>query len=186
MQVKEILTLAAQGLGREDLIEALESEERTSETEKELACLLRGYNFVENEIALEYFPLKAEETFACEGGRLAYTLFAHAPVNVHKVTDEAGKNVDFTLYSAYLSLPAETKTVHVIYSYAPEKKDFGDESAFSGSISARLMSHGVASEFLLANGRYTESDLFQKRYHDALRAAGILRRRLSMHARRWV
>ena len=186
MQVKEILALAAQGLGREDLKEALEGGEAAEETQKELACLLRGYNFVENEIALEYFPLKAEESFPCAGGNLAYTHFAHAPVNVHKVTDKAGREVDFKLFPAYLSLPDGTDEAMVLYSYAPEKKDFGDESAFSGRISARLMSYGVASEFLLANARYTESDLFQKRYQDALRAAGILRRRLSMHARRWV
>lgn len=185
MQVKEILTLAAQNLGREDLKEALEGGEPSAETQKELACLLRGYNFVENEIALEYFPLKAEETFACADGRLSYTLFAHAPVNIHKVTDGAGKEIDFKLFPAYLSVPAAAEAT-VLYSYAPEKKNFEDESAFSGRISARLMSYGVASEFLLANARYTESDLFQKRYQDVLRAAGILRRRLSMHARRWV
>lgn len=186
MQVKDIIALAAEGLGREDLKEAMDSEERSEETQKELNCLLRGYNFVENEIALEYFPLKAEESFACENGKLAYTLFAHAPVDVHEVVDGAGKRVNFTLFPAYLALPEGVHTVKVIYSYAPERKNFNDESAFDGKVSPRLMSYGVASEFLLANARYQESDLFQKRYQDALRAAGILRRRLAMHARRWV
>lgn len=186
MRVKEIIALAAQNLGRGDLKEALEAEEVDAALDEEISLLLHCYNFVENEIALEYFPLKAEESFVCDGGKLPYTLFAHAPVNVHKAEGGAGNNLNFKVYPAYLLLPEGTGTVKVRYSYAPERKTLNDDSAFSERVSPRLMSFGIASEFLLSLARYSESDMWQRRYQEALRAAGILRRRLSVRARRWV
>lgn len=186
MKIKQILALAAQELGREDLKAAVLGEENAPDCGEEVDNLLRCYNFIENEIALEYFPLRAEETFRVQNGRLAYTLFSHAPVDIHKAADGAGRSLKFEIFPAYLSLPKDADTVCVTYSYAPERKDIEGDSAFSGKISERLLSYGVASEFLISMARYSESDLFQKRYQDALRAAGILRRRLAMSARRWV
>lgn len=186
MLVKEIIALAAQNLGRGDLKTALETGTEDGALQEEVHSLLRCYNFVENEIALEYFPLKAEESFVCEGGRLPYARFAHAPVNVHKAEGPAGNDFDFKMYPAYLLLPEGTGTVKVTYSYAPETKALDDECTFGEKISPRLMSFGIASEFLLSLARYSESEMWQRRYQEALRAAGILRRRLSVRARRWV
>ena len=188
MQVKEVIALAAQNLGRNDLKEALDvgEEARAEGVKEELTSLLRCYNYVENEIALEYFPLRCEETLEEGDGKLLYTHFSRAPVFVHKADDAAGNKVDFKMFPAYLSLPAGIGKVTVTYSYAPEKKGENDESAFGERISARLMSYGVVSEFLLTAARYSEADMWQQRYREALRAAGILRRRLAVRARRWV
>lgn len=186
MKVIDVIALAAQNIGREDLKQALDAETVSAETQQELDSLLRCYNFVENEIALEYFPLVAEETFVCNDGQLRYTLFTHAPVNVRKAADGAGRNLEFRIFPAYLSLPEGAGGVKITYEYAPEKKNFEDDGAFSGKVSERLMSYGVASEFLLTAARYSESDVWQQRYQDALRAAGILRRRLAVRSRRWV
>ena len=188
MQVKEILALAAQNVGRTDLKNALAlSEENREESAKEeISSLLRCYNFVENEIALEYFPLKAEETFEESGGKLRYTLFSRAPVFVHNVNSASGLAVDFKTFPTYLSLPEGIGRVTVSYSYAPETKTESDECAFCERVSARLMSYGVASEFMMSSARYSEADMWQRRYQEALRAAGILRRRACVRARRWV
>lgn len=184
MRVKEIIALAAQNIGRGDVKKALEAE--TDACGEEIDSLLRCYNFVENEIALDYFPLKAEETFSFDGGKLPYTRFAHAPVNVHKAEGTAGNSLEFKIFPAYLLLPEGAGTVKVTYSYAPETKSLGDECAFGEKISARLMSFGIASEFLLSLARYSESNMWQRRYQEALKAAGILRRKLSVRSRRWV
>lgn len=59
MKVREIAALAAEYIGREDLAEALSVLE--GEPEGELKALLRCYNLVENEVAIDYFPPKREE-----------------------------------------------------------------------------------------------------------------------------
>ena len=184
MKVKEVIALAAENLGREDLSSELETLDGAPEGE--LKSLLRCYNLVENEVALDYFPLKAEEEVLPQNGRIPYSELAHAPVNFFRMRGGDGRDVDFEAHPAYLSVPAETGALTVVYAYSPEHKEIVRESEFSGKITARLLSYGVACEFCLTSARYAEAALWERRFRDALRAAEIIRRRLKVRARRWL
>lgn len=184
MTVKEVIELAAQCLGREDLSEAVASLE--GEPEGEVKALVRCFNLVENEVALDYFPLRKEETFTPQTRELPYLGFASAPVDILGVTDGAGRAVEFEARTMNIYLPAEYDKVTVTYSYAPAQKEIDGVSDFSGKVSARLLALGVAAEFCLTASRFSEAAMWDKRFRDALRAAGIIRRKLSMRSRRWV
>lgn len=183
MTVKEVIALAAENLGREDLSAAVASAE--GEPEGELKSLLRCYNLIENEVALDYFPLKREESFSPKNGRIDFSELSAVPVDFYCVQDESGADVRFVLHPAYLSLPEGTGKVTVKYACAPAPKKLDGESEFSGKITARLLACGVACEFCLTCARYAEAALWEKRFRDALRAAEIIRRRLKVRARRW-
>ncbi len=185
MKVKEVVALAAQTLGRDDLAEALDTL-GGDPPEGEVKSLLRCYNLIENEVALDFFPLRSAERFLPVKGKIEYARFAYAPVNILKVTNVFGAPVDFALTPTYLSVPETEGEVEVAYAYSPPVKDLGDETAFSEHISARLLAFGVASEFCITNRRFSEGAMWGKKYRDALRAAGIYRRTLSVRARRWV
>lgn len=180
MKVKEVLALAASTLGRDDLCAAVSC---AREPEGDTAALLRCYNLVENEIALDYFPLKNEESFSSDRGEIAYTQFAYAPVAVCSVKRD-GASVPFEQFPAYLK--TVQGKVNVTYSYTPAQRGLEDESSFSDKISARLLSLGVATEFCLSRGQYSEAAMWEKKYRDALRAANIVRRKLAVRSRRWV
>ena len=182
MLVKEIAALAAANMGRDDLIAAIRS--LAGEPTGELDSLLRCYNLVENEIALDYFPLRKEETFAVADGKIAYAQFSFAPVDVKRVTDADGTPVPFDVYPEYVAVAGGT--VSVTYTYVPPEKKWEEESEFSGKISARLMSFGVACEFCLSRGMFPQAAMWEKKYRDALRAANVVRRKLSVRSRRWV
>lgn len=188
MTVKEVIALAADNLGREDLAESLSS--LTGEPEGELKALVRCYNLVENEVALDYCPLKAEEKLTPIDGKVAFSALSHAPVDVYSVKNALGATVAFEIYPAYLSLPAGTEQVMVSYAYAPAAKTAEQTCEVSEKVSARLLSFGVACEFSLSCARYQEAALWDKRFRDALRAAEVYRRRpsarLGIRARRWV
>lgn len=184
MTVKEIVRLAAEMLGRQDLSEAIDALE--GEPEGEVKSLVRCFQLVENEVALDYFPLKKEEPFAPEGHKVSYTRFSSAPVDVLKVTDGNGKAVEFEIRPTHIYLPETNGVVSVTYSYAPAPKTIAQSSEFSGKISARLLAYGVASEFSLACARYQEAAMWEKRFRDALKCVNLCRRRLSMRSRRWV
>lgn len=183
MLVKEVVALAADTLGLEGIAEQAEGE---AEPEGELKSLLRCYNLIENEVALDFFPLKAVEVFTPEEEKIPYTRFSSAPVNIYKATDGEGTPVRFTIMPSHLSVPGCSKPVRVTYAYSPEEKGLGDETAFSDNISARLLAFGVASEYCIANRRFSEGAMWGRRYRDALRAAGIYRRTLSVRSRRWI
>lgn len=195
MKVMEVVKLAAQNLGRQDLSDSIDALAQTSgdaaETEgetlsDEIKSLVRCFNLVENEVALDYFPLKKEEAFTPVSHTVPYTEFSASPVDVQKVTDEGGRDVEFEIRSAHLYLPKEHKKVVVTYSYVPALKTLGDESEFSGKITPRLLSFGVAGEFCLSASRFQEAAMWERRFLDALKAASLIRKKLSMRARRWI
>ncbi len=182
MLVKEVISLAAANLGREDLIKCAASQTQPS---GELLSLLRCYNLVENEIALDYHPLKREETLSVEGNRVEFSAFTFAPVDILSVTDERGAAVEYSLFPAYIALNCG-KEVRISYAYSPAEKGWNDEGSFSGKISARLLSFGVTCEFCLSRGQFSEAAVWQKRYQDALRAASYAQPKKGIRSRRWV
>lgn len=189
MLIKDVLILAAEELGRADIVPLIEAAYTAAATgtapSGEAATLLRCYHLVENEVALDHFPLKAEETFSPSDGEVAFTQFSRAPVDVLGVRDASGMRIPFTVRPAHLLLPAGTGSVTVVYSYAPERRGIDGETAFSDKISARLLSYGVACEYLLSGGRYAEAAVREEKFREALRAAGLARRKLWVRARRW-
>lgn len=189
MLIKEVLILAAAELGRDDLIPAIEEAYTAAasgtEPEGEVATLLRCYHLTENEVALDHFPLKEVQTFVPEGGAVLFTAFSRAPVDVLDVRDGRGAKVAFTVQPTRLLLKGEAGEVTVTYSYAPARAALDGETAFSGKISARLLSYGVACEYLLSGGRYAEAAVREEKFRAALSAAGLARRKLCVSARRW-
>ena len=184
MTVKNILSLAAANLGREDLVAAVCDCNRNPIGE--VASLLRCYNLVENEIALDYFPLKTEDILALSGNVVPYSRLTHAPVTILSVKGESGVNIDFETRPARILLKAKSGTVTVTYTYSPAEKQFKDSCELGGNISARLLSFGVACEFCLSNGQFQEAAAWEKKYRDALRAANTQRRPIFVRSRRWV
>ena len=190
MSIKEILMLAARNLGREDLAAHIAQEPTTApqsvELAEEAACMLRCYHLVENEIALEHVPLERTEQLTVSDGTIAYSQFAAAPVDIVCVCDVRGAALGYTAEGTGLRLAAAVAEAEVTYSYAPPQGDFDDAPAFCDKISARLLSFGVAAEFLLTAGRYEEAAMWDERYRRALRAACAARGALRMPGRHWV
>ncbi len=178
MTVREVLTLAATLLDDSGLASALAGDTATGEA----ATLLTCFNVVENEIALDDYPLKKTEKLLFENGRLPFSAFSSPPVDVCAVKS-GGIGLKFTL-SADAVLCA-CGSADVTYTYAPAKKGLGDKSELGGKISARLMALGVASEYCLIKGMTDEAKVWAVKYRDALKCAGILRRSLSVRSRRW-
>lgn len=184
MTVKEIIALAAQCLGRGELY--AEAKSLAKNPKGELATLLRCYNLVENEIALDYLPLKREESLPVERGFVPFSAFTLAPIEVKKVTDESGVPLRFTPLQNGIKVRGACGNVNVTYAYSPAEKGWGDQSEYGGKVSARLMAEGICGEFCLTEGRFSEASAWDKKYRDALRAAYLVRRKLRIRSRRWV
>lgn len=190
MTVKEVITLAAGCLGREDLIPALDKEEsaRTEDEKLELDALFRCYNFVENEVALDYCALKKEEKVEVAENKIYYTEFSSVPVNIRKVVC-GGYLARFSAYPAYILMSdGYVGTATVVYDYIPDTKvSVNEESEFSNTgVSARLLAYGIAAQYCLVNGETGRAATWDKKFRDALRAKNLLRRTVSVRSRRWV
>ena len=190
MTVKEVVALAAGCLGRDDLISALDkSASALSADEKlELDSLLRCYNFVENEVALDYCALKKEETVTVSENKIPYSQLSSAPFNIRKVVCD-GYVQRFAAYPSYILLSDGWQgKASVVYDYIPSTKmSFTANSEFSDKdVSARLLAYGVTAQYYLVNGETGRAAVWDKKFRDALRAKNLLRRTATIRSRRWV
>ena len=75
MLIRDVLILATESLGRTDLASAVNTAYSAAVSAGTAptggtAVLLRCYRLVENEVALDHLPLRAEETLTPEDGSL--------------------------------------------------------------------------------------------------------------------
>lgn len=174
-KVKDVLTAAAGLIGHDLGMEGSSSEE---------SLLLQCYNLIENEVALDYFPMFRTDELLPADGKIPYTAFSETPVWIKRVCDLLGRSVTFEARPDALIVDMGG-SVRVEYAYAPKAKTAEDPCELCQNASVRLLAYGVAAEYLLALGRFSEAAVFDGKYRDALRAAGQSRRKLTLRGRRW-
>ena len=182
MTVKETILLAAELLGCGERVKEY-FEEKGETGKKEAQTLLRCFNLVENEMALDYLPLYAEDETQSDTGAIAYSAFGKAVVRVLCVRDEWGNKIPFRLFPDHLkTAPGK---VRVAYTYTPEEKGEEDSSDFVLQASPRLFALGIAAEYCLAAGLYEEAEIWDAKYRDALKAAYAAKPARVLRSRRW-
>lgn len=183
MKVLDIILAAATELGIADEVNEYllgGADNAKADTEN----LLRCFHLVENELALDYLPLHAEEEVFSATGAIAFDCFSRPLVRVLKVTDTQGNELGFTLFPEYLK--TQSGTVRVIYTYTPSEKTYTDESEYKTLVSVRLFAYGIAAEFCLASGRFEEASFWDKKYKQAIAKAYRARPAKKIRSRRWV
>ena len=182
MTVKEVLLTAAFELGMADEVQAyLDGSSEAGEADTE--NLLRCFNLVENELALDYLPLYREEDISTETGVVFFSDLSRAAVRVVRVTDAWGNETSFKLYPEYLK--TQPGNLKVGYTYTPKEKTLDGESDFTRFVSPRLFAYGIAAEYSLASGMFEEAAVWDKKYKEAIAAAYRAKPKGNIKARRW-
>jgi hypothetical protein len=182
MTVLECINATATELGMGERVRKY-LEGFTSEGEAEAHELLRCFNLVENELALDYLPLYAEDEIVTDTGVVYFSELAKRPVRVVEVRDGQGNDLSFRLYPEYLKT-AVGKIV-VRYAYVPEEKGFQEESDFALFASVRLFAYGMACEYLTVNGDFEEAGVWDKKYKEAIACAYRSKKAKRIASRRW-
>ena len=183
MKLKDIVLKAAQMLGLEEGVAAyFESGIEALKRESEL--LLTCFNTVECGLALEYLPLYAEDELLTPTKRLEFSSFTYAPVRILNVTDEKGNSIAYTIYPKYIK--AQAGRMKVTYTYTPDEKTIEGESEFSLLAAESLLVYGVLAEYCMAEGRFEEASVWDKKYKEAIE--NVIRNRACkrLASRRWV
>lgn len=182
MTVKECVELAAVQLGIAEEVNEYFAGSRVGMEKAEL--LLTCFNLVENELALDYLPLVAEEEISSDTGVVEFSALSRDAVRVTGVTDRWGNSVAYQLFPAYLK--TQPGKVKITYTYTPEQKTMEDESDYVTLASVRLFSYGMAAEYALAKGLFEDAAVWDKKYKEAIEAAYRIRPCKRIQSRRWV
>ncbi len=182
MTVIECIKATATELGIGERVRAY-LEGISTEGGAEVNELLRCFNLVENELALDYLPLFAEEDIVTETGAVYFSALENKPVRVTEVRDVNGDSLAFRLFPEYMKTEAGRITVR--YAYAPEEKELTGESDFKLFASVRLFAYGMASEYLTAHGLFEEGAVWDKKYKEAIATAYRSKPARRIASRRW-
>jgi hypothetical protein len=182
MTVKEVIMEAAEMVGAEKVKEYI--EDSASGGERQAEVLLRCFNIVENELALDYLPLKCEETFQTQTGAIEYSALSKKAVRILSVKDESGNSVPFKMFPD--KLKAQSGILQILYSYLPDEKKMNGESDFKTLASKRLFAYGVAAEYCLSCGLYEEAAVWDRKYKEAIAAVYKAHPPRRIASRRWV
>lgn len=181
MKVKDCLVLAAAQLGIEKEVKS--ALDKNNAADENVALLLKCFNVVENELALDYLPLYQEDEVIAPVGVVEFSALEKQPVRITSVKDAQGESVAFTLFPKYLK--ASAGTLWVAYTYAPSLKELGDESEYTLYASTRLFAYGIAAEYCLHKAAYEEAGVWDKKYKDAIEAAYKVRPCRRIRSRSW-
>lgn len=182
MKVKDIMMKAAELVGNADELQNYFDGTSSTLGKKQAELLLTCFNFVENELALDYIPLIKEEAFTPNGGKISYSDFSSSIVRILRV-EANGKAVPFRLFAAYME--ADERSVVVRYAYTPTEKAADGESEYRTGVSERLIAFGMAAEYCTALGRYEEAGIWDKKYKEGIEAIKKIGTKRKLPSRRW-
>lgn len=181
MKVKESVIKAAMLLGIADEVCAyLDSGDEIGKEQTER--LVQCFNIVENELALDYLPLFAEQKLVSEG-KISYELFEQKLGRILYARNGEGEPVKYKLFPSYMEVPSGELTIG--YSYTPREKTAEEESDYATG-SARTFGYGIAANYCLILGLYEEAAIWDKKYKEAIEAAYRVRGAAAIRSRRWV
>ena len=183
MKVKDILLSAALKLGIAEGVKTY-FDEGDNTYEQEALLLLDCFSTVENDLALNYFPLRAEDLLRTVTGAVQFSAFAHSPVRIISVKNDEGKEVEFSVYPQYLKTGAGT--FQVTYTYTPDKVAIEDEGNFGIAVPENLIVFGVLAEFCIVQGRFEEGTIWEKKYKEAIERVYKLGTCTRLKSRTWI
>lgn len=183
MTVKDVVLLAAKLLGCEDDVRYY-IEDEDEEYAQKAEMLLYCFHLVENELAVDYFPLMAEQEINTQTGKIAFSNFPNVIARIIKVTDKNGNSIAYQLFPDYLM--TQTGKVKVLYSYTPAEKSWDENIDFTLYVSGRLFAYGIAAEYCTVLGRFEEANVWDEKYKDAIESAYRAQSGGKLPSRRWV
>ena len=184
ISVKSAIRATAQMMGiAEDVNNYLDGDS-SEEGKRNADLLLEAFNHVENELALDYLPLMAEEELLTSTGSVQYAELSHPATRIFCVEDAKGRSLSYKLFPDRLQ--TQTGKIKVIYSYSPTPKNMDGESDYHTVVSERLFVYGMAAEYTFVEGELEASSTWDKKYKDAIAAVYKARQVKRLRSRRWV
>ena len=184
ISVVEMVRATAQVLGISEWVDNHLDGGSSKEGKKDTEILVECFNRVQNELALDYLPLTAENIVVTSTGVIDYSKLSYAPTRILSVEDEYGESVKFKLFPDRLETQAGK--VKVLYAYAPEEQDIDGACEYKTSVSKRLFVYGMAAEYALIVGEKEAAYMWDKKYKDAVHAAYKVRAGKTLRSRRWI
>ena len=166
MTVKEIIEKSAGLLGVEPTKENTEN-------------FVRCYNLIENELAVDYFPLRAVDKVLIKDNKIKYDELQRKAFRIMGVYDCNNKELKYKLYPKHIGFSKKEngKQCLVVYCYIPEAKTIDGISEFDKGMFEEVFKYGICEEYCLMQGDFETASVFNEKYKKAIQERYAKRKR---------
>ncbi len=170
MQVTNLIKDALVLLGRADVCERVDDQQKSEETAFIVKTLLYCLNAVLCELARFYFPLTSIDNITPSNGKIPLSSLGKTPVRITAVKQGA-IDVKYTVFPTYIAVNV-TGEVQVEYDYSPARVGLDDTVDVDYmSVCEDTILYGVASEYCQINALLESADNWENRYRAAIENA---------------
>ena len=169
MTVKEIVKHVATYLGKGEVIEYLDKGiTHDNNLTKNAVLVLTGcVNTVLSELSQTYIPMVKEEKVKTINGEIKYSDLQERIVKIISIKDDYGDDVNYKF--SFDKIMPEKNQVNIKYNYQPSNYGLDDVIGYSEvEVPLRILSYGVCAEYLLIEGKFSESITYHSKYMNAL------------------
>lgn len=186
MKVKDIIKIACDYIGCDDIVSKLElSEPNLSENQqKTVNNLVKCLNLVQNEIATEFIPLSTIEEVKAQDFKVLYSSFSKKPIAIVDARDKFYRRVRFRAFADYLMIYAASAKVK--YYYQPAEITSCEQDLTEALVPMRTYAYGVVREYYLQQSLSDEADIFEVRFKDSIEVFSRKKNQICMPRRRWL
>lgn len=165
MTVKEIIEKSAELLGVEL-------------TEENTENFVRCYNLIENELAIDYFPLRTVDKVLIKDNKIKYAELKNKPYRILKVLDYQNDEVLYRICTEYLDLKKnyDGSYFFVRYNYIPKVKTIYEKCDYDCRYE-QVFKYGICAEYCLMQGDYETASAFNEKYKKAIQEIYAKRKR---------
>ena len=167
MKVKDVIKQVAIFLGLTNVMDAnLDNFENLNlQTKKDINLILSSVNEVLCDIATDYLFLEKEENIAVSGGSFDFSNLTEAYYKFVDLKTTKDYKIDFE------SLKIEDGTYVIRYQYLPKNYALTDTISGFERLTLYALCYGVAEEFCLISGNYSESEMWHSKFENAMNVA---------------
>ena len=139
-------------------------------TDKNLGFWLNAYNNVENELSMDYFPLRAVDKVLITENKVKYGDLKRTAWRIMGVHDCDNHELKYKLYPTYMAFAKKDNGKHcfVRYCYVPQEKTIDGISEFDEGVFKDILAYEVCSEYCIINGYFEQGKLWDDKYKKAI------------------
>ena len=180
MNVKEVLKIACEFIGLDEIKEAMDYPLSATEEQTEIINkLLKCFNLVQEEIATEFLPL----TFKQEISATENIYFSLLEKNVLRVLSvkKDKKTLPFKVFPDHVAFNGSA--TEITYNYIPEEVEIDDNILYL--VPTRIYAYGIAREYFVFEGLIDKASMFENRFKNSISALLVKDKNLILPKRTW-
>lgn len=170
---KDVLKLSATLLGLDDVIEYLNDSTKTpsQDTQNKIDDLIVYLNYVVREVTKEYFPMQHMEVVSSDNQcQIFFTNLSKIAISIKDIKNSMGDSVTFNLYPEFIKVGNQNTNYLIEYNYIPNPiKSVNDSLALPFGLEYFVICYGIASEYSLSRLLYSEAEMWEGKFKNALR-----------------